>query len=185
MPKKEGYKRLDPVLQEEITNLVIRKLREEETKLLKSRHDKKRANVKLVLRRFREIEEHVNKAVHSALQAEEDLTLQDLLELMGGGSRDSFRIESIRESAAKSRLLVTHMHKMIEAYKEACERSEKDEEKRRYRVLYKTYISPEPKTADEIAQEEYVDKSTIYRDIDAAADKLAVLFFGVYGLKFL
>jgi hypothetical protein len=74
---------------------------------------------------------------------------------------------------------------MLESYQRSCENSNRDEDRRRYRVLYDMYISPEPKTPEAIAQKEFVDKSTVYRDIDAAADHLAVLFFGVYGLKFL
>ena len=181
----ECYKRLDPALQEEIAGFVIKKVREEEAKTVKARHDRKRANVKLALKKYREIAEHVDNAVYSAIHAEDDLTLQELLELMSGNGKGSFSVDSLRDSAAKSQMLVSHMNRMIEVYRETCEKSGKDEEMRRYRVLYYTFLSDEPKAADEIAEEEFIDKSTVYRDIEAACDKLAVLFFGVYGLKFL
>ena len=182
--KKQVGKRLDAELVGEITNCVIDRLREEETRLVKSRHDRKRANIKLALRKYREIVTHVDKAVYKASQVEDDFTLQELLEMMSGNSRESFRVESIRESAAKAKIMVDHMDMMLETYRLSCENSNKAEEKRRWRVLYSMYIGPERKTPEEIAQDEFVDKSTIYRDIDAAADRLAVLFFGVYGLKF-
>ena len=186
--KKEApanqYERLDPVLAKEITDFIIDKLREEETKLVKARHDHKRANVKLLLRKYRGIVENVSKSVYDAVHIEDDVELLELIEMMSG-KRESFRVESLRDSAARSQMLVAHIDRMIAAYKDFCDKSDKEEDKRRYRVVYDSFISPNPKTTEEIAAAEHIDKSTIYRDIDAAADRLAVLFFGVYGLKFL
>ena len=179
------YIQLDHETINEISNCVKASLHDEEARLLNKRHDKKRANIKLTLRRYREIVEYVEKAVYDASQLDNDLTLQDLLELMNGDRRETFRVESIRESAAQARIMVDHMNKMIESYRLSCESSGKTEEKRRYRVLYSMYIAQERKTPEEIAQDEFVDKSTVYRDIEVATERLAVLFFGVYGLKFL
>jgi hypothetical protein len=184
MEKKPAYKQLDDELKKEIVGYVISVFREEEEKIIELRHDRKRANIKLLLRKYREIVKHVDKAVFEATQVDDDLTLQDILKLMSGNRSEPFRIETMRENAAKARLLVDHMNRMLDSYRERCERSHKEEEKRRYRVLYDMYISEERKTADEIAEKEFIDRSTVYRDIDAAADILAVLFFGIYGLKF-
>ena len=179
------YKRLDTELTREITGYVIETLREEESKLIAARHDRKRANIKLLLRKYREIVTHVDEAVYDATQAGYDITLQDLLGMMSGDRRESFRVESIQESALRAKVMVEHMDRMLDNYRQSCENSNKDEERRRYRVLHSMYISPNRRTPEEIAEDEYIDKSTVYRDIDAAADRLAVLFFGVYGLKFL
>ena len=179
------HKKRDPELVKEITGYVVEILRDEEARFIKVNHDRKRANIKLVLRKYREIVTHIDEAVFEASQVSYDTTLQDLLELMSGDRRESFRVESIRESAVKAKVMVEHMNRMLETYRLTCENSSREEDRRRYRVLYHLYISPEPKTPEEIAEEEYVDKSTVYRDIDAAADRLAVLFFGIYGLKFL
>ena len=112
------------------------------------------------------------------------MKLQTLLELMGT-RKESFRVESLRENAATARIIVDHMNKMLESYRVSCELYGKEEDRRRYRVVRAMYIDPERLTVDEIAEIEFVDRATIYRDVDAAADRLAVLFFGVYGLKFL
>jgi hypothetical protein len=185
MKKESPYKRLDPELLKEITRYVIDCLHEEEAKIVKVNHDRKRSNIKLLLRKNREIVKHVDESVYEAAHLSEDVLLQDLFEQMVGTGKENFRVEAIKESAAKSRVMVDHMNKMLESYRLSCESSGKDEDRRRYRVIYSVYISPEVKTMEEIADDEFVDKSTIYRDIDAAADKLAVLFFGVYGLRFL
>lgn len=183
--KPTQYKKLDPELMKEIIGYVIDCVRTEEAKLIQVLHDRKRANIKLTLRKYREIVRYVDKAVYEASQEDDDFTLQDLLVLMSGDRNRTFRVDSIRDSVAKSKIMVDHMNKMLDDYRVLCEHSDKAEDKRRYRVLYNTYIASEEKSPEEIAQEEFVDKSTVYRDIDAAAERLTVLFFGVDGLKFL
>ena len=185
-PKKQPpNKRLDPELAKEIVSFVIECHREEEAKAIKARHDKKRANIKLLLRKYRDIVEHVDNAIFDAAHLDDDLQLQDILELMSGNRHEPFRVESIRKNVATARIIVGHMVKMLESYRLSCEMSGKDEDKRRYRVIHDMYIAPAAKTVDEIALDENIDKSTVYRDIDAAAERLAVLFFGVFGLRFL
>jgi len=186
MSKKYTFRRkLDPETLKEITGYVIESLREEEDKLIEARHDRMRANIKQVLRKYRELSAHAEKSVYRAMQAEDDFTLQDLLDMMAGNNRELFRVESIRESAVKARIMIDHMDRMLETYRQSCESSGKPEEKRRYRAVYHVYVAPDRLTPEEVAQCEFVDRSTIYRDIDMAAERLAVLFFGVYGLDFL
>jgi len=185
MAKKPEYKQLTPVLMKEISDYIISTLREEEESLVQNRYDRKRANIKLLLRNYRDIVKYVDKAAYEASELDDDLTLQDILELMGGSRRESFRVESIRENVATARIIVDHMDRMLEVYRLSCEASDKEEDRRRYRVLCAMYIDEAKKTPEEIAQEEIVDKRTVYRDIDAAAETLAVLFFGLNGLRFL
>jgi len=108
-----------------------------------------------------------------------------LLDIMSGRGREAFRVESIKDSAAKARVMVDHMDKMLDIYKLMCEHSGKEEDLRRYRVLRAAYLDPDRKDVEDIAKCEFVDRSTVYRDLTAAAEYLAVLFFGLYGLEFL
>jgi len=177
--------KLDAETLKEITSCVIGTLRDEEARMMEERHDRMRANIKQALRKYRELAAHAEKSVYSAIRAEDDFTLRDLLDLMKGNGREEFRVESIRESAARARLMVDHMDRMLESYRIDCESSDKPEERRRYRVIYHMFISQDRMTPEEAARCEFVDKSTVYRDIDIAAERLSVLFFGVYGLSFL
>ena len=183
--KKGAYYKIDPETLKEITACVIESLREEEPKIVQERHDRQRANIKLVLRRYRDIAAHAEKAVYTAIRAEEDVSMRDLLDLMNRSGVEAFRVESIMKSAAMAKTMVSHMDKMLEVYKVTCENSGKPEEMRRYRVLYNAFIAPEAMTLEKIAECEKVDRSTAYRDIDVAAERLAVLYFGAYGLDFL
>lgn len=67
---------------------------------------------------------------------------------------------------------------MLEYYKFRCEHSKRAEEMRRYRTIYDLYIAPEPKTQQQIADEEHVDLSTVFRDQKAGISKLSALIFG-------
>lgn len=44
--------------------------------------------------------------------------------------------------------------------------------------IYDLYIAPEPKTQQQIADEEHVDLSTVFRDQKAGISKLSALIFG-------
>lgn len=56
---------------------------------------------------------------------------------------------------------------------------------RRYRVIYWMYLSEdESKTAEDIAEMENVVVRTVFRDIKTAYEELAVLFFGIDGVRF-
>ena len=91
-------------------------------------------------------------------------------------------IESIRESVARTRLIIQHVNEMLAMYKIYCERSQRLEDMRRFRVIHGLYIAEQSKSADEIADEECVETRTIYRDIDAAVERLTALIFGIDGL---
>ena len=55
----------------------------------------------------------------------------------------------------------------------------------RYRVIYWMYLSEdESKTAEDIAEMENVVVRTVFRDIKTAYEELAVLFFGIDGVRF-
>jgi predicted DNA-binding protein YlxM (UPF0122 family) len=179
--KNQDALRIDPNLLKAITGYVIDRLREEERTAEKSRHNKKRANVKLLLRNYRSLSEHSEGAIYDAAQAENDLDLIGVLDLMKSG-RESIGIDSIRSSVARTRLILDHINEMLEIYKRYCDRSPREEDRRRYRVVYDMYISPEPMTLDEIAAKENIDRSTVYRDVEAASERLTALIFGIDGL---
>jgi len=187
MPKKaaaNSYRKLDAETIKEIASCVLEIHRETEKKAARFMHDRRRANIKLLLRKYRDIVSFVNDAIYDAAQLDYDMQLNDILELMSSNRREMVRVESIKESVATARVIVDHMNKMLETYKASCEACG-IEDQRRYRVIMAMYIDKEKKTVEEIEKAESITRSSVYRDIDAAADRLAILFFGLYGLQFL
>ena len=78
---------------------------------------------------------------------------------------------------------MAHVNKMLECYQIMCERSNRKDDKRHWRVLEGLYLTEDYTTAEEIAKRERIDKRTVYKDIDICAADLTALFFGVGGIE--
>jgi len=179
--------KLDNDVLREITNIVIDRLREEEKAAAKARNDRRKANTKLLLRNYRSLVDHCESATYTASQVDTDdgYSLAEILELVNGNVSDRLKVESIRQSTIKTKIIIDHIDTMIDLYKTYCDRSPKEEDRRRYRVIYWLYLDHEPKTADELADEEYTEKRTIYRDISMAVEQLTAFIFGIDGINLL
>jgi predicted DNA-binding protein YlxM (UPF0122 family) len=68
----------------------------------------------------------------------------------------------------------------MKIFKVLCDISDRPEDKRRYRVICQTFFNDV--SMKTICEQEYIDKSTYYRDIREGIEKLSALFFGVDGL---
>ena len=63
----------------------------------------------------------------------EDDDVNEILNLMSEWAKEEdTTIESIKKSAAKTKLIMDHVDEMLRIYKAACERSKKPEDMRRY-----------------------------------------------------
>ena len=148
---------------------------------VKAVKDKRLHNTKLLLQNYHCFVEHSKSAVYEASQLSEDDDFEELMEGTDESERRRVRVpvvRSIQESAAHTRIIVQHIDRMLEYYKFRCEHSKRAEEMRRYRTIYDLYIAPEPKTQQQIADEEHVDLSTVFRDQKAGISKLSALIFG-------
>ncbi|MCF8566894.1 hypothetical protein LLE49_19430 [Alicyclobacillus tolerans] len=135
----------------------------------KKKRDWRLRNTKLLLRHYREFVEH-SENLKLTLQEETD-ALEDLY-------TDELTVEAIKRSKQRTLAMVRFMQSMIEAYRIRCEKGT-EEEFRRYKVVHAMYIADEKLTADQIAKCHFVDRRTVFRDINAACETLSVLIFGV------
>jgi len=181
--KKPNYNRLDSETLRQITSYVRAELDRVEDELRQDRRSKQQANIRITLRRYRELKAHAKDSVYDAFDAENNATYNDLLLMMEGRGRESFKVDSIMESAALACVCVDHMEKMLDAYRALCENSGRMDKIRRYRVLRAMHFDEENYTADEIADNENVCRSTVYADLEKAYESMVVLFFGLHGLE--
>lgn len=170
---------LTPELKREIVELTIETYRKEAEKQREARRDRRLHNTKMLMEKYRGFVIHSQSAVYEATQVDEDEHFNDLLELMDSGGR-GFSVESVRESAARTRIMVQHIQRMLEFYEFCCNRSKKPEDARRLRVIKALYIDDDKKTPEELAKMECVDVRTIYRDNQAALNELSALLFGYF-----
>jgi hypothetical protein len=187
MPKNTTTRKLDKETLQEIVLFVKDTIREEERSNASARHKRKIANTKILLRNFRSLRKHCENAVYDADTIDEGggYTFADILELINGPTIANLKVESIRQSAVRTRIIVDHIEIMLDLFHAYCDNSPKEEDKRRYRVIQGLFLDDRPKTYIELAEEEYVGKSTIYNDVDIAVERLTALIFGIDGLDFL
>ncbi len=156
-------------------------LEKERQRERKSRYDRRLRNTKLLLRNFRMFKEHCENAVFDAAQLDENAI--DILDLMWDRDNADTMVESIKKSAQRTAIIMRHITDMLALYETYCFRSGKPEDARRYRVIESLYISDKPASVSKIAAREQIDERTVYKDVDAATEKLSALIFGIDGLK--
>lgn len=158
----------------------IEKYQEELKTTQKWKADRKLHNTKLLLRNYRMLEIHSENSVFRRAQMSESAA--DILESMMTMTSDELVVESIRKSATRTAIMVSHIKTMLEMFKICCERSSNELDKRRYDVIYGLYIAEPKVTRKEIAEKWSVSVDTTYSDEKIAIERLSALLFGVDGL---
>lgn len=165
------------VAAEKAAKAALEYLEKEKQNQEKKIHDRRLRNIKLLLRNYRTFKKHCEdvKADISSLNEKINADFLD---------SDEFKIQSIIKSKQRTLLMVNYVDKALRVYKSMCQESSDSEDQRRYQVIYEMYITEEKVNADELAIRHYVHKRTIYKDVDNACKTLAVLMFGVDGVRF-
>ncbi len=146
------------------------------------RYDRRLRNTRLLLKNYRSFKNYAQGAVYRASQMKEN-AIDVLDELDDFSSDDDLYIESIKKSQQRTLIILKHIDEMLRYYRIECEESHKDEEMRRYRIIMAYYIDEERLSADQIAENEYIERRTLYKDINIALKPLAALIFGVDSIK--
>ena len=149
----------------------------------KAKFDKRYRNTKLLLEHYRDFSDYGEKAIYR-IYKELDEDIIDIIELMEGRKSDNDgRIQSIERGVMRTRVIMNHVNTMLEVYRKSCESSPYQEEKRRWRVIEGLYLNKAPKSVQEIAEEEFINERTVYKDVKAACKRLTALIFGIDGFE--
>lgn len=164
---------------------AVRAVEQERRRLKKKQYDWKYQNTKLLLRNYRRLNQYYENAVFDTAGAEEaDENFEDIVRSMGGKLVDEeIVVESIQRNFTTTKIIMTHVNKMLDCYRILCEQSNRPDDARHWRVLNELYLAGDYTTAEEIAKLERIDKRTVYRDIDICAADLTILFFGIGGIQ--
>ena len=182
-PELEAIVRLASETAVESYRKELERQQEQDGKARRERHHRVVNSAKILLKNYRRFKKMTVSSVYGKDTSTNE-TLVELLELMQGIYRSGeLEVVSIKDRVARTELMIEHIDAMLEVYKKDCNRS--PEGQRRYRVIYWMYLSEdESKTAEDIAEMENVDARTVFRDIKTAYEELAVLFFGIDGVRF-
>lgn len=159
----------------EIIKLAVEACKDYEQKQLikniKSRHDWKLRNTRLLLNHYNYFKDHIDESIYNSDQMK---TIDVIAEIESCNTH--INIQSIKKSAQKTFVIMSHIDSMLDLYKSWCDRSGETEQ-RRLRVL-KMFFFDKIKVPD-ILQGEFISERTFYRDIDEAVNKLSALIFGI------
>ena len=182
-PELEAIVRLASETAVESYRKELERQQEQDGKARRERHHRVVNSAKMLLKNSRRFKKMTVSSVYGKDTSTNE-TLVELLELMQGIYRSGeLEVVSIKDRVARTELMIEHIDAMLEVYKKDCNRS--PEGQRRYRVIYWMYLSEdESKTAEDIAEMENVVVRTVFRDIKTAYEELAVLFFGIDGVRF-
>ena len=155
---------------------------QERNKEYSDRVDRRLRNTKLLLRNYHVLKEHAENSVFGRTQMEESAI--DILESMMSMYNNEIIIESIKRSATRTAIIVSHIEVMLGLYHSYCEHTSSYEiDLRRYEVIWDMYIADQTLSAKEIAEKQNISIRNVYEDIKVATQRLSALIFGVDGLK--
>lgn len=158
----------------------IEKYEEELKRHQKQRGDKRYHNTKLLLRNYRMLQVNAENSVFGRTQMKESAA--DILESMMNIYNDEVVVESIKNSATRTAIIVSHVKTMIDMYQILCERSQNELDQRRFDIVYGLYVAEEKVTRKELMDKWHISADTTYQDEKIAIERLSALIFGVDGL---
>lgn len=156
---------------------AIKAQKEYEEKEQRKKLDRRLRNVKLLLRNYRSFKKSCENIKLEIDEIDEQLDFVTL-------DSDEFKLQSIKRSKKKTLIMVKYTEKMMNVYRVMCEQSDDKEDIRLYETVNSLYISDDKKTVEEIAECQNVTERTVYRNIEKACESLAVLLFGMDGVRF-
>ena len=121
-----------------------------------------------LMKHYNTLYKHSKKAVATL---EEALAFDNIHEEPG---QKRICVETIKESSAKTFVMMQHITSMLEVLKDDCKKSGRE---RKYRIFKSHFI--DKKTFKTIASEENIDERTAYRDTGDILETLSVLLFGI------
>lgn len=161
---------------------ALKAFEQERKKEYSSRTDRRLRNTKLLLRNYHMLKEHAENSVFGRTQMEESAL--DILESMMSMYDNEVIIESIKRSATRTAVIVSHIETMFGLYAAYCDKSpNRDIEMRRYDVVWDMYMAEDTLSAKEIAEKQHMTRDNVYADLRVATERLTALIFGVDGLK--
>lgn len=161
---------------------ALKVLEQERKKEYGKRANRRLRNTKLLLRNYHTLKEHAENSVFGRTQMEESAI--DILESMMTIYDNEVIIDSIKRSATRTAIIVSHIEVMFELYHSYCKNtSNREINLRRYEVVWDMYMAEKALSAKEIAEKQNISTRNVYEDIRAATERLSALIFGVDGLR--
>lgn len=157
---------------------------DEERKISRKRiHNRRFHNTEVLLRNYNMFKLSVENSVFTIRQMQREASANEILNLMMDSDKDELTIKAIKESKARTAVIVEHIDTMLSLYKTYCEQSTDEIDIRRYEILMDRFVRDPNLSVTEIMTKFCVSKETVYRDLKVAKERVSALIFGVEGLS--
>lgn len=162
----------------------LEQVRNEERLKEKITYDIKFKNTRLLLKNYRKFVNFCKQATVSEKELE-SATVEEILDKIYCSAYDEVTIvQSIFASKKRTEIIMTHIKKIINFYIFDADSSENDEKRRRAHILEDLYIKGKKQPpVSVLAKKHHVSERQVHRDKNVAIEEIAILMFGVDGIR--
>lgn len=147
-------------------------------------YDTKLKNTRLLLKNYRKFISACKQATFTEKELE-SATVEEILDKLFCQSYDEVTVvQSILASKKRTEIILTHIKRIIKFYLYEADQSKNEEKKRKAHILNDLYVVGEYKPKINMMSEKYhISERQIRRDANSAIEEIAVLMFGIDGIR--
>lgn len=158
---------------------AIQEFQKQIQKSVKSRTDRRLRNTRLLLKNYPLLKKHCDNSVYNLQQ----LSIGNAIDILDCtvGLDGTIDIDSIKRSTTRTYIILKHIDTMLAFYEIYCQRSKREEDRRRYRIIFSYYFEGDEMSV--IMARENIEERTYYRDMREGIGVLSSLIFGIDSLN--
>ena len=162
----------------------IEQAKNEERLREKITYDTRIKNTRLLLKNYRNFVKSCKQATFTEKELE-TATVEEVLDKLFCQSYDEVTVvQSILTSKKRTEIILTHIERIINFYIFEAEQSKNDEKIRKAHILNDLYVEGKYKPKINAMSEKYhISERQIRRDANSAIEEIAVLMFGIDGIR--
>lgn len=147
-------------------------------------YDTKLKNTRLLLKNYRKFISACKQATFTEKELE-SATVEEILDKLYCSTYDEVTVvQSILASKKRTEIILEHIKNIVNFYIFEADHSNNDEKKRKAHVLNDLYVvgKYKPKIND-MSEKYHISERQIRRDANSAIEEIAVLMFGIDGIR--
>ena len=162
----------------------IEQAKNEERLREKITYDTRIKNTRLLLKNYRSFVKACKQATFTEKELE-TATVEEVIDKLFCQSYDEVTVvQSILTSKKRTEIILTHIERIINFYIFESEQSKNDEKIRKAHILNDLYVEGKYKPKINAMSEKYhISERQIRRDANSAIEEIAVLMFGIDGIR--
>ena len=162
----------------------IEQAKNEERLREKITYDTRIKNTRLLLKNYRSFVKACKQATFTEKELE-TATVEEVLDKLFCQSYDEVTVvQSILASKKRTEIILTHIKRIINFYLFEADQSKNDEKWRKAHILNDLYVTGKYKPKLNAMSEKYhISERQVRRDANSAIEEIAVLMFGIDGIR--